>query len=140
MAETNRIDDLLYAVTQQSANGVHGLLDSVFGFLQRRTDFFYEAEPGDKMGFPPQMAESMVYQYFRKYQAEHQKRFPPKPETKKRWEEYERQRAAQRKDLEEKGKEIMAAQEAKEEEKKPDQSKPAAEIKPAAEPKPSQPI
>jgi hypothetical protein len=58
--ESNRIDDLLFAVTQQSANGVHGLLDSVYGFLQRRTDFYYESEPMDKMGFPPGMAESMV--------------------------------------------------------------------------------
>ena len=48
------------------------------------------------MGFPPQMAESMVYQYFRKYQEEHQKRFPPKPETKKRWEEYEKQQKLQK--------------------------------------------
>ena len=59
-ASRARIDDLLFAVTQQSQNGVHGLLDSVYGFLQRRTDFYYEAEPGDKMGFPPGIAESMV--------------------------------------------------------------------------------
>ena len=39
---------------------MQGLLDSVFGFLQRRTDFFYESEPMDKMGFPPGIAESMV--------------------------------------------------------------------------------
>ena len=56
----DRIDDLLFAVTQQSNNGVHGLLDAVYGFLQRRTDFYYEAEPNDKMGFPPGVAESMV--------------------------------------------------------------------------------
>jgi hypothetical protein len=47
-------------ITQQAGNGIHGLLDSVFSFLQRRTDFFYEAEPGDKMGFPPQFAEGLV--------------------------------------------------------------------------------
>ena len=57
-----RLDDLLFAATQQANAGVEGLLDAVFGFLQRRTDFFYEAEPGDKMGFPPQIAESMVCQ------------------------------------------------------------------------------
>ena len=55
-----RNDDMLYAVTQQSANGCHGLLDAVFGFLSRRTDFYYQMEPGDKMGFPPGVAESMV--------------------------------------------------------------------------------
>jgi N-terminal conserved domain of Nudc. len=65
-------------------------LDSVFGFLLRRTDFYYESEPGDKMGFRPGMTESMVYTYFRKYQEVHQKRFPPKPETVKRWEEFEK--------------------------------------------------
>lgn len=56
----NRIDDLLFAVTQQANQGVEGLLESVYGFLQRRTDFYYESEPGDKMGFPPGIAESMV--------------------------------------------------------------------------------
>ena len=55
-----RNDDMLFNVTQQAGNGVQGLLDSVFGFLQRRTDFFYEMEPGDNMGFPPGVAESMV--------------------------------------------------------------------------------
>jgi len=45
---------------------VQGLLDSVFGFLQRRTDFFYESEPMDKMGFPPGIAESMVRISFHK--------------------------------------------------------------------------
>jgi hypothetical protein len=39
------------------------------------------------MGFPPGIAESMVYQYFRKYQVQHEKRFPPNPEIKKKWEE-----------------------------------------------------
>jgi hypothetical protein len=48
-------------VTQQAGDGINGLLNSVFSFLQRRTDFFYEAEPGDKMGFPPKFAEGLVY-------------------------------------------------------------------------------
>jgi hypothetical protein len=34
-----------------------------------------------------------VYQYFRKYQEVHQKRFPPKEETKKRWEEFRKQKS-----------------------------------------------
>jgi hypothetical protein len=50
----------LFSITQQAGNGCQGLLDSVFGFLARRTDFFYEMEPGDKMGFAPGVAESMV--------------------------------------------------------------------------------
>ena len=52
-----RNDDLLFTITQQTGEGVDGLLNAVFGFLQRRTDFFYEMEPGDKMGFPPGVAE-----------------------------------------------------------------------------------
>lgn len=55
-----RFDEMLMTITQQAGNGIHGLLDSVFSFLQRRTDFYYEAEPGDKMGFPPQFAEGLV--------------------------------------------------------------------------------
>ena len=51
---------MLMTITQQAGNGLNGLLDVMFSFLQRRTDFFYEAEPGDKMGFPPQYAESLV--------------------------------------------------------------------------------
>lgn len=49
-------------ICQQAGDGIHGLLDSVFSFLQRRTDFYYEAEPGDKMGFPPKFAEGLVSQ------------------------------------------------------------------------------
>ena len=55
-----RFDEMLMQVTQQAGNGINGLLDVVFSFLQRRTDFFYEAEPGDKMGLPPQYAEGLV--------------------------------------------------------------------------------
>ena len=55
-----RFDEMLMTITQQAGNGLNGLLDATFSFLQRRTDFFYEAEPGDKMGFPPQYAESLV--------------------------------------------------------------------------------
>jgi hypothetical protein len=36
-------------------------------YLDRRTYFYYEAKPGDKIGFPSEIAESMLYQYFRKY-------------------------------------------------------------------------
>jgi len=54
-----RHDDMLFAVCQQ-AGGLQPFLEAVFGFLSRRTDFYYEMEPGDKMGFPPNVAESMV--------------------------------------------------------------------------------
>jgi hypothetical protein len=59
-----RFDEMLMQICQQAGNGVHGLLDTMMSFLQRRTDFFYEAEPGDKMGFPPKFAESLVGKQF----------------------------------------------------------------------------
>ena len=36
--------------------GIDGLLETFFSFLLRRTDFYYEADPNDKMGFPPGIA------------------------------------------------------------------------------------
>lgn len=55
-----RFDEMLMAIAKDANNGIHGLLDTVFSFLLRRTDFYYEAEPGDKMGFPPKFAEGLV--------------------------------------------------------------------------------
>ena len=55
-----RFDEMLMAICKDANNGIHGLLDTVFSFLLRRTDFYYEAEPGDKMGFPPKFAEGLV--------------------------------------------------------------------------------
>jgi hypothetical protein len=91
---------MLMTITQNAGNGIDGLLDSVFSFLQRRTDFYYEAEPGDKMGFPPQYAEGLVsykklvntfkiYRHFKTYQIEHEKKFPSKgKDLEKRWDTY----------------------------------------------------
>jgi hypothetical protein len=45
-------------------------------------------EPEDKMGFPPGIAEQMVFQHFKKYQDQHFKKFPPKKDLIKRWEAY----------------------------------------------------
>jgi len=80
---------MLMTITQNAGNGIDGLLDSVFSFLQRRTDFYYEAEPGDKMGFPPQYAEGLIYRHFKTYQIEHEKKFPSKgKDLEKRWDTY----------------------------------------------------
>jgi hypothetical protein len=55
MAET-RFDELLYQVATE-AGGAIGLLDTVMGFLKRRTDFFVFAKEGDRIGFPPGRCE-----------------------------------------------------------------------------------
>lgn len=54
------------------------MLHSFFSFLIRRTDFFYEADPGDNMGFPPGVAEEMLLNTFRTYQLEYYKKHPKK--------------------------------------------------------------
>jgi len=74
----SRLDDILHTVIQQKGQGVHGFLDVLFGFLYRRTDFFYEMAPGENMGFFPNQAEALVCGFFRKYQSVHYKDRVPK--------------------------------------------------------------
>jgi len=76
MAE-NRFDDFYFTIVKETG-GLEGLLHSLFSFLIRRTDFFYECDPGDKMGFPPGAAAQMLMSTFDMYQKEHHKRFPKK--------------------------------------------------------------
>jgi hypothetical protein len=58
-AQTTRFDDVFFMVAKE-AGGIEGLLSALFSFLYRRTDYFYESDPGDKMGFPPGVAIKMV--------------------------------------------------------------------------------
>jgi len=50
--QLSRFDELLLTICNETG-GIQGLLSAIFSFLYRRSDFFYEADPGDKMGFPP---------------------------------------------------------------------------------------
>jgi len=59
MQGTERFDDFLFTIVRETG-GLEGLLHTIFSFLMRRTDFFYEADPGDKMGFPPGYVQRMV--------------------------------------------------------------------------------
>ena len=52
--------DQMFMTMTQEAGGLNPFLDAMFSFLQRRTDFYYEAEPGDRMGFPPGYSEQIV--------------------------------------------------------------------------------
>lgn len=74
----SRFDDLLHTVIAEKGQGIYGFFDIVFGFMYRRTDFFYEMAPGENMGFFPGQAEAIVYNYFRKYQGIHYKERVPK--------------------------------------------------------------
>lgn len=67
-------------------------MDTMFSFLQRRTDFYYEAEPGDRMGFPPGYSEQLVGGFYMKYKEIHEKQFPPKGDAlRERWTAYQNQ-------------------------------------------------
>ena len=84
------------------------------------------------MGFPPGVAESMVsnsklkcanqiygvqvFHSFKKFRDMHEKRFPPKKETKERWETYWKQQEEAKKNAE---KEAKIKKETKEENKNP---------------------
>jgi hypothetical protein len=70
--------DNYYINIAQEAGGIEKLLESFFSFMLRRTDFFYESEPNDKMGFLPGMAEKMVLGVFRHFQNEYYKKHPKK--------------------------------------------------------------
>jgi hypothetical protein len=59
MSAVERFDNFLITIVSETG-GIEGLLNSMFSFLYRRTDFFYEMVPGDKMGFLPGEAEKMV--------------------------------------------------------------------------------
>jgi hypothetical protein len=76
MAET-RFDDFLFTIVKETG-GLEGLLHTMCSFLIRRTDFFYEADPGDNMGFPPGVALRMLVNTYETFQKEHYKRFPKK--------------------------------------------------------------
>ena len=56
--------DTMFMQMNQEAGGLNPFLDAMFSFLQRRTDFYYEAEPGDRMGFPPGYSEQLVSQRY----------------------------------------------------------------------------
>ena len=55
-----RFDDFIFTIVKETG-GLEGLLHTVFSFLYRRTDFFHESDPGDKMGFPPGYVPRMVW-------------------------------------------------------------------------------
>jgi hypothetical protein len=70
--------DHLYVSITQEVGGIEGLFNSLFSFLLRRTDFFYESNPGDNMGFPPGVNEQMLLKIFNSFRELHYKNNPKK--------------------------------------------------------------
>ena len=65
--EDERFDAVLMEVAGQ-CGGIQPLLDTIFAFLYRRTDFFHVMREGDKIGFPPGVAEKLVMRGFKQYE------------------------------------------------------------------------
>ncbi|XP_043206642.1 nudC domain-containing protein 3-like isoform X2 [Amphibalanus amphitrite] len=63
---SERYDEALIQILQAEGKVVP-FLDVIFGFLQRRTDFFHEHARPSSMGFPPGVAEQLVVTTFRKW-------------------------------------------------------------------------
>ncbi|CDS37605.1 NudC domain containing protein 3 [Echinococcus multilocularis] len=61
-----RYDSALIGILQNEGS-LEKYLEVMFGFLMRRTDFFYEHKPGKNLGFPPGHALKMVLKAFDKY-------------------------------------------------------------------------
>jgi hypothetical protein len=73
-------DDLLIMIAQETGS-IETVIDSFFGFLRRRTDFFVLANPGDRVGLPPGVAEHLIFQCYKRYRDEYDAQHPfvPKP-------------------------------------------------------------
>jgi hypothetical protein len=62
--------DQAFALLANKAGGIKPLLDSFFGFLNRKTDFYIQFDENDKnptMGFPEDGAQKMVMDSFLQY-------------------------------------------------------------------------
>jgi len=73
-----KFDAFFTEIGNECGGSMDKFIDAFMSFLLRRTDFFYEADPGDEMGFPPGVAESMLASAFKRYQEEYYKKNPKK--------------------------------------------------------------
>ncbi|XP_057675204.1 nudC domain-containing protein 3 [Corythoichthys intestinalis] len=65
---TEMYDNALLGILQHVGN-IQDFLQIYFGFLYRKTDFYrLLSGPGDKMGFPPGVAEKMVLKTFKMFE------------------------------------------------------------------------
>ncbi|XP_045497165.1 nudC domain-containing protein 3 [Colias croceus] len=61
-----KYDQVLASILEEEKS-ILGFLSSIFGFLARRTDFYYVPKgPYENMGFPPGVAEELVIKVLRK--------------------------------------------------------------------------
>jgi len=97
MSGEERFDSILLGLAQQHEGGVPALLDTIFGFLRRKTDFYVGGKPGD--------AKKMVLNTFTKHEEkamdEFSKRQKDDEERRKKQKEREERDAKKQKEKDE---------------------------------------
>ena len=59
--------------------GCEAILETVFGFLRRRTDFYKYAVPGSTGGLPVGLHEQLIFSHYMKFREEYNQAHPPPP-------------------------------------------------------------
>ncbi|VDP90790.1 unnamed protein product [Echinostoma caproni] len=85
---SENLDNLFLSIAQSTEDGVRGLLDAFFGFLSRRTDFYYGATEKD--------CKDLVLQAFKKHKDSALERHRKEREELQEREDRERKRRAER--------------------------------------------
>jgi hypothetical protein len=83
----DRFDPLFMSAAQQCERGIEELLDGFFGFLSRKTDFFYGAQTKD-------MSEKLVLEKFHLHQKEARQRHAKETASREEREKKKKQQAA----------------------------------------------
>lgn len=73
-----RFDDH-FTMMARDLGGCEAILDTVFGFLRRRTDFYKYAVPGSTGGLPPGLHEQLIFSHYMKFREEYNQAHPPPP-------------------------------------------------------------
>lgn len=83
MSDTDRFDGMFLNIAQQS-QGIEPLLDNLFSFLRRKTDFF--------SGAKPEQIEELVIKVIKKHSSIHEKELAEKEIAKKKEEKLKKLR------------------------------------------------
>ncbi|XP_014233110.1 nudC domain-containing protein 3 [Trichogramma pretiosum] len=75
-----RHDEMFMEILRDEKN-LSGFLDAFCGFLYRRTDFYVEATPETRVGYPPGIAEQILLTISRKWQDKKKESQNPKKAT-----------------------------------------------------------
>ncbi|KAF6770619.1 hypothetical protein AHF37_09863 [Paragonimus kellicotti] len=85
---SDNFDNIFLSVAQNTEDGIRGLLDAFFGFLSRRTDFYFGATEKE--------AKRMVMEAFAKHKDAALRRHEKEREELREREERERRRRSER--------------------------------------------